>query len=270
MSSDASERVLHARRSRNATAVTKAAEPTKNYFDPWNSSATGHQRAQNRLSGSTSWRDSRNYKLAAQFQSGQSGGARLHDTVGAGSEHFGEDGRKQNGGWERGASGLRGKGQRSILEAMNLKSTKAGIEANELSSKEEIAWPAKGTEGLDRAEPATQDAETLRLFAQEAGEPPNNGVTERRIFDNLVFYINGSTAPFISDHKLKHLLAEHGARLSIALGRRSVTHVILGTGCGQGGAGGGLAGSKIQKEITRIGGKGVKFVGPEWFVLIIV
>ena len=32
------------------------------------------------------------------------------------------------------------------------------------------------------------------------------------------------------------------------------------------GAGGGLAGSKIQKEIARVGGKGVKFVSAEWVV----
>jgi hypothetical protein len=68
----------------------------------------------------------------------------------------------------------------------------------------------------------------------------------------------------ISDHKLKHLLAEHGARHSIALGRRTVTHVILGTVTGKGGAGAGLAASKIQKEIAKSGGKAVKFVTAEW------
>lgn len=86
------------------------------------------------------------------------------------------------------------------------------------------------------------------------------------IFDRLVIYINGSTYPIISDHKLKHILAENGARLSIHLGRRQVTHVILGkpasTECS--GAGGGLAGTKIEKEIRRIGGCGVKYVGVEW------
>ena len=73
----------------------------------------------------------------------------------------------------------------------------------------------------------------------------------------------------VGDHKLKQLLAENGARISIALGRRSVTHVILGTpnnGGGTKGAGGGLAAGKIQKEIQRVGGKGVKFVSVEWYV----
>ena len=89
-----------------------------------------------------------------------------------------------------------------------------------------------------------------------------------KIFDGLVIYINGSTYPLISDHKLKCVLAENGAKLSIHLGRRQVTHVILGRPSGtQGlGAGGGLAGSKIEKEIRRIGGCGVKYVGVEWLV----
>ena len=87
---------------------------------------------------------------------------------------------------------------------------------------------------------------------------------DKQIFAGLCFYINGSTAPLVSDHKLKHMLAAHGARHSIALGRRSVTHVILGTVSGNGGAGGGLAATKIQKEISRTGGKAVKFITAEW------
>lgn len=92
----------------------------------------------------------------------------------------------------------------------------------------------------------------------------------KQIFGGLVIYINGSTHPVISDHKLKHLLAENGARLSIHLGRRSVTHVILGTPAGGGGsgAGGGLSGTKIEKEIKRVGGCGIKYVGVEWYVKI--
>jgi hypothetical protein len=88
-----------------------------------------------------------------------------------------------------------------------------------------------------------------------------------QIFAGLTFYINGSTAPHISDHKLKHLLSLHGGNLSIALGRRSVTHVIIGKPGGQGeGCGGGLAGTKIQKEIARQRGKAIHFVTAEWVV----
>lgn len=101
--------------------------------------------------------------------------------------------------------------------------------------------------------------------------------SKRGIFDGLVVYVNGSTLPSISDHKLKHLLAENGAKISIHLGRRQVTHVIVGQPCGKEnaavlgidrtsrpGAGGGLAASKIQKEIKRVGGCGIKYVGVEW------
>ena len=88
----------------------------------------------------------------------------------------------------------------------------------------------------------------------------------RGMFDGLVIYINGSTYPMVSDHKLKQLLAENGATLSIHLGRRQVTHVILGKPCGThgSGAGGGLAGGKLEKEIRRIGGCGIKYVGVDW------
>ncbi len=89
---------------------------------------------------------------------------------------------------------------------------------------------------------------------------------KKGIFDGLVIYINGSTHPLISDHKLKHVLAENGARMSLQLGRRQVTHVILGkpSGSSGSGAGGGLSVTKIEKEIRRVGGCGVKYVGVEW------
>jgi hypothetical protein len=60
------------------------------------------------------------------------------------------------------------------------------------------------------------------------------------------------------------MLAAHGATHSIALGRRSVTHVLLGTANVHGGAGGGLAATKIQKEISKKGRKAVKFITAEW------
>ncbi len=86
----------------------------------------------------------------------------------------------------------------------------------------------------------------------------------KQIFQGLCFYVNGSTAPMVSDHKLKHLLSAHGARHSIALGRRTVTHVILGTVSSNGGCGGGLAATKLQKEVARTGGKAVKYITVNW------
>lgn len=89
----------------------------RSFFDPWNSSSTGHQRAENRLSGSTSWRQSRSLKLTEQYKGGPGGGKRVADTVGTGSDDFGQDGRKADGGWEKGAKGLRTFGQKSLAEA---------------------------------------------------------------------------------------------------------------------------------------------------------
>ncbi|KAF2274889.1 uncharacterized protein EI97DRAFT_434795, partial [Westerdykella ornata] len=107
--------------------------------------------------------------------------------------------------------------------------------------------------------------------------PPPSNQANPPIFHNLTFYLNGSTAPYISDHKLRHLIASHAGSLSLSLARRSVTHVILSpsaasasasssSSSSSSGCGGALAASKIQREIARRGGggKGVKFVSVEW------
>jgi hypothetical protein len=99
----------------------------------------------------------------------------------------------------------------------------------------------------------------------EAREQKAKQQPPRRIFDGVVVYVNGSTHPLISDHKLRHVLAEHGATMSSHLGRRKVTHVILGRSAAGGyGSGGGLAGAKLQREVSKIGGPAVKFVGVQW------
>lgn len=170
--------------------------------------------------------------------------------MGAGSREFGRDGRKENGGWEKGASGLREDGWRDV-----------GVMIGQGAEEER----AKREEEEKMREGEFPETQPVGVTKGEVGEGVK--VQDRRMFDNLTIYLNGSTAPMISDHKLKRLLAEHGANISIALGRRTVTHVILGKPNGQhGGAGGGLAGSKIQKEIQRVRGKGVKFVGVEWVI----
>ena len=191
-------------------------------------------------------------KLGHQFRSGDGGGKRVFDSVSAGSLDFGKDGRKENGSWERGAPGLREKGWRDISAIM----MEGGRAEKERRQMEKLS--------KEREFPETGEC---------ASQLENEGETqvdkkEKEIFAGLTIYLNGSTAPMISDHKLKHLLATHGANVSISLGRRKVTHVILGKhNDGKGsGAGGGLSGSKIQKEISRVGGKGVKFVGVEWVI----
>lgn len=227
----------------------------RNIFDPWNSVALGHQRAENRLAGSTSWRENRNLKLHKQYRGGLGGGERLHDIVGAGNKDYGKDGRRLNGSWGRGASGQRSSGQTSILDTLAKKQQRRDTPMSEESE-------GQADDGEQSME-GVLDNESLGSGGQKGldAAPP-----KKQIFRSLCFYINGSTAPLISDHKLKYILAEHGATMSIALGRRTVTHVIVGTTSSNGGAGGGLAGSKIQKEVTRVSGKAVKFVSAEWVV----
>jgi len=202
--------------------VTTAAAPTRStLFDPWNSSSTGHQRAENRVSGSTSWRASRNLKLEEQYRGGLSGGKRVADT------------------------GARD-GQKRLAEVWA--ASKAGKKTCQRKEP-----PTRSDLGQERRQGPVRDLQAGQL------ESP-----AKPIFAGLCFYINGSTAPLVSDHKLKHFLASHGARHSIALGRRTVTHVILGTSSTHGGAGGGLAATKMQKEMEKTGGKALKFVTAEW------
>lgn len=210
-----------------------AAKPARPTFDSWNSSSTGHQRADNRLAASPSWRASRTRKLAAQLADpAGTGGTRLADTVGAGSEAFGRDGRLPDGAWTPGAAGLRSPGQRSIVEAFAVRKPDAD-EKRGAESKPE------------------RPAAALRVFAQ------------------LTFYVNGSTYPVISDQRLKQLIVRHGGQVALALGRRTVTHVVVGranAGAGRGvGAGGGLAAGKMQKELAAAR-RGVKYVRAEWVV----
>jgi hypothetical protein len=73
------------------TWVTAAAKPVYgDHFDAWNSSATGHQRAENKIGGSIGWRQSRSFKLSHQLKGGATGGKRVADQVGAGSDDWDE------------------------------------------------------------------------------------------------------------------------------------------------------------------------------------
>ncbi|KAF2728996.1 hypothetical protein EJ04DRAFT_448139 [Polyplosphaeria fusca] len=230
-----------------STLPSGLAVPSRTLFDPWNSSSTGHQRAENRLSGSTSWRQSRHLKLGEQYRGGPGGGKRVADAVGAGSENFGKDGRKENWGWLRRSKGLRTGRQKSLLEA----------------------WAS--TKPFEDAKEAPKDVDEIKVLETDIGDE-KDGIGEdggrqpqlKQIFDGLVFYLNGSTAPLVSDHKLKFLVAERGGSFSIALGRRSVTHVIVGRTSCKGGCGVGLAASKIQKEVAQTRGNAIKFVTAEW------
>jgi BRCT domain, a BRCA1 C-terminus domain len=253
-------------------------QPTRTFFDPFNSSSTGHQRAENRLSGSTSWRDSRTHKLAQQLRdsSGRGGESHIADLIGVGSENFGKDSRKECGSWEIGAPGLREKGWQDIRGLMAGSKKRRSEETYHVPDGERKKRKTASKEGTTD-NPATHTNQVL-IRSQESLEAPTQSDSPRatavpipsekptftapQIFRSLTLYLNGSTlSSGISDHKLKSLFIQHGGSLSIALGRRTVTHVILGSDCG-----GGLAAGKVQKEVAKVGGKGVKYVTAKWVV----
>ncbi|KAH0847025.1 BRCT domain-containing protein [Fonsecaea pedrosoi] len=273
-----------------------APQPTRMFFDPFNSSSTGHQRAENRLSGSTSWRESRTYKLSHQFKdaSGRGGDRHLADLVGAGSENFGLDGRKANGDWEEGSQqGLRETGWQDIRDLMGgckKRLSERGGEDGEPGKKRLRAGQGqshdgprhqhrhKGETGESCRSSIRRQQDKAALLADNRNNPNTDHTTTTgtagadagssssqppQIFRNLTIYLNGSSFPVVSDHKLKHLVAQHGGNASISLGRRTVTHVVLGTSAA---GGGGLAGGKIQKEVRLVHGKGVKYVTAQWVV----
>ncbi|TPX18432.1 uncharacterized protein E0L32_011673 [Thyridium curvatum] len=263
------------------SAQPRAAEPRYGRsFDPWNSVALGHQRAETK--GPMGWRDNRNWKLHGQFRAGHSGGSRMSDAVGAGSEDF-DDTNKVLVPKEvraRAATNvmdmLRNPGAMKtqsmpavVATSSSFPSLPGGTPGGGGSSSDSPSVSATGATLPSRETTTTTTTEeeniALRRRLEDEQRDRQRANQPRKIFDGLVVYVNGSTHPLVSDHRLKHLLAEHGARMSIHLGRRQVTHVILGRPvAGGGGAGGGLAGGKLEREIRRVGGCGVKFVGVEW------
>lgn len=197
--------------------IPKVAEPRYGQsFDSWNSSATGHQRAENHLGRSMGWRRSRNTKLTSQFKGGSAGGQRVSDTVGAGSKDW--------------------------VPNMNALVTPELRSRAKCSITSAVPDPKPSKDGGRHKLTAEE-----MLMAQRKVEDETRQVERaqsRGIFDGVVVYVNGSTHP---------------------LGRRQVTHVIIGRSAGgTRGSGGGLAGGKLQREIQKVGGCAVKFVSVEW------
>lgn len=250
--------------------IPKAAEPKYGRnFDPWNSVALGHQRAETK--GPQGWRDNRTWKLQNQLEGGHSGGDRLSDRVGHGSEDFDEERQilipKE----------VRARATNSVMDMLRKPGTMSQGSSRQASrSPEKQHSKEREEKEQDEDSRGAADEKPVNSLHQHEGghgeaapnaegQSSSSSTSSSKIFDGLVIYVNGSTHPLISDHKLKHLLAQNGARMSIHLGRRQVTHVILGKPSGpNGGAGGGLAGGKLEKEIRRVGGCGVKYVGVEW------
>ena len=197
-------------------------------------------------------------KLSHQFKSGESGGKRISDQVGAGSEH-----------WDEKAKALipkevRERARHSVADMVTGK--------DPIGKGIGMTHQSQGDDQILKYGKSVLTNEE-KLMAQRKREDDlkeeKKSSRKKGVFDGLVIFVNGSTYPLISDHKLKHVLAENGAKMSLHLGRRQVTHVILGRPSGTSGvgAGGGLSGTKMEKEIRRVGGCGVKYVGVEWYIV---
>ncbi|PGH15153.1 hypothetical protein AJ80_05665 [Polytolypa hystricis UAMH7299] len=267
--------------------LCKPSQTALETFGPWNSASTGHQRGDGPYSSSIGWRQARNLKLGTQFGARTSGGVVPEDGEWewVPEERLEEISRTENGDGDI----------RSFMQGVRKGGSQGHTKAEKVLTTSFREEDSTGAFYLDKEpytmkEQANATANRTSEANESSGEPSNTGYLQhaatstnpstatskqKHIFANLTFYINGSTLPAISDHKLKHLLSTHGANLSLSLARRSVTHVILGrpnigskpsAASAGAGAGGGLAAGKLQREIERRGGKGVKFVDVEWIL----
>ncbi|OKL60467.1 hypothetical protein UA08_04428 [Talaromyces atroroseus] len=256
-------------------------------FDPWNSSSTGHQRPQNdSYSSTTSWRETRRRKLAGQFLATNPNQAQKTGTEGAREEWrwmSAQEARRTNlgvGDIRRYMGVVKSMSCRGMMdEKLAQHESESESLYSTTTTKEPVLTVMSAYEPTPPApilEDIQQHKEDANTNAEEPLPVPER--TKRGIFSNLTFYINGSTYPIISEHKLKHLLAAEGGCISLHLARRAVTHVILPTSGAPGGiarAGGLLAAGKLQKEglkgsssrgVGAGGGKGIKYVTVEWAI----
>ncbi|KAI9891926.1 MAG: hypothetical protein M1814_002311 [Vezdaea aestivalis] len=257
----------------------RAAQPTRIIFDSWNISTTGHQTFRNGLSGSSAWRKFRIGKNNDQFRGiGESGAKRKLEEDSTGDSANGET--------EQSPSKYDNVGRYGTHDHKRIKfnnsndAIESHVQANmgkEHSKRLQAAYPSRSSsperwksastllidrplKSKQRILPAVQK---VRTTAPSALAPQKQ---KRHLFEGLVFYINGSTAPLVGDHRLKQIIADHGGNMALGLARKSVTHVVLGQpnkAVGPSGAGGGLAAGKIENEVT-VKHSRVKFVKVEW------
>ncbi|KAL1899688.1 hypothetical protein Cpir12675_001269 [Ceratocystis pirilliformis] len=244
-------------------AIARIGGNRRSRFDPWNSPSTGHQVAETRPG--TGWRESRQTKLCSQLKSGSGGGVRMKDMYGQGAADYDE---KLNMIVPR---EVRIQARTTVADMI----VKPGVMRKTLEP-EMVPGPGIGRLGNDvlglgpppsRGVPEAHPNQMEDALKPAPGQQDmsTTAPAQKGIFYGLVVYINGSMQPEISDLKLKRIFAEQGATVSLHLARRQVTHVVLGRNATVGrGAGGGLAGSKINKEIHKVGGNSVKYVNVEW------
>ncbi|KAB8255913.1 hypothetical protein BDV32DRAFT_161573 [Aspergillus pseudonomiae] len=226
-------------------------------FDPWNSSATGHQRADS--STGTAWRRAREEKLARQFGSASGD---CTDSPGDGTPHHKAD----KGEWvwshttrgeesrDAAAAAVAAAGQRDIRSMMHVGKRSRDVSDSGMDRESKL----KVSKVVNASPDELLLSSSSSSLSTEVKDVP-------LVFKGLTVYINSTCHPAVSDHYLKRLLTMHGAAVSLSLSRK-VSHVIVAkpnTGPGMG-AGGGLAASKLQKEISRGGWKGIRVVFVEW------
>lgn len=265
-------------------------------FDPWNSASTGHQRAEGPYVSDVPWNEVRAQKLGQQFRSGDCqheapsrGASKLAFDGRPGSESPPSTGNNASGGEWRLVSEEEAKrnqlGVRDIRSFMGVSKRKAGDELQDkggsekkVKTRDEVAGAGTKRQPVAGSQTQSQsvDSDATPPSTTDAGSEDSALLSKPnpKLFAGTCIFLNGSTLPQISDHKLKRLLVAHGAQISISMARKTVTHVIVGqpngpSGCTSStiGAGGGLAASKLQQEIARGGWKGVKVVGVDWYVL---
>ncbi|PYH41858.1 uncharacterized protein BP01DRAFT_348048 [Aspergillus saccharolyticus JOP 1030-1] len=252
-------------------------QPRARYFDVFNSASTGHQVADGGSRG-REWRITRHEKLARQF------GSRDGDCTSSPAYHGylvkgrdGDAGGDEDAGrgewpWTTTTTTPISTGQmdiRNMLGGQVRKRVHAAAASDELSAIELKKAKLQSAATLSykpSIQTTTEPVEQVIPSPKTLSPYSQNERTSKAIFTSLIIHINGQTTPLISDHALKRLLTTQGATLSLTLSRK-ITHVIIGVpnaGPGNGGAGGGLAATKIQKEIQRGGWKGVKVVTVQW------
>ncbi|KAJ5770724.1 uncharacterized protein N7511_002775 [Penicillium nucicola] len=264
-------------------------------FDPWQSVSTGHQVANAGYSahGTTGWRNMRSAKLSEQYKSGD-----CNSRQGYGHGHTRKEITSRSNVQQQSlvpgafdgrvpkravvpthTSTRRQAGLLGIRGFMGVSKRKAGDDHyGSKSVEEKVEKKVKYTEKENHAQVQTQDRLQSGSDSSSTSTESNPSLSldlslslkaQSTIFAGLTIYINGSTLPRISDHKLKLLLTSHGANYTIYMARKTVTHVVIGqpnaVGSG-GGAGGGLSASKLQQEIERGGWKGVKVVSVDWAI----
>lgn len=231
-------------------------------IDIYNSTSTGHQVGSG-VSKPTSWRKSRSSKLQQQFQD------HPHSLFKVGITPEATVTVTATGSITVASMALKsphapgkpklGEGNPSVTEPVTTQAGTSDPPQQQDPTNEVI--PLCTHTGPSH----THNISSMASSTAPAPTPKPTLTTATKIFTNCKIYVNGTTAPAISDLALKRLLCTHGASIATMLTRRSVTHVILGKSSSAGGAGGGLAAGKLQKELKN--GKPLKFVSVQWLMI---